>query len=54
MTQYAFLEGQIVPIKVEHRPIGTGEMGTVVARLRELYFDAAKGRNPKYRHWCQT
>jgi len=52
----AFLTGTGVQIaaiiKVEHRPVGAGEMGPVVARLRELYFGAAKGRNPKYRHWC--
>jgi branched-chain amino acid aminotransferase len=52
----AFLTGTGVQvaaiIKVEHRPIGSGKMGPVVSRLREVYFDAAKGRNPKYRHWC--
>lgn len=52
----AFLTGTGVQvaaiIKVEHRPVGTGKMGPVVMRLRDLYFDAAKARNPKYRHWC--
>jgi branched-chain amino acid aminotransferase len=38
--------------QVEHRPIGTGSIGPVVSRLRELYFDVVKGKNPKYRHWC--
>lgn len=38
--------------QVEHRPIGTGTIGPVVSRLREVYFDVVKGRNPKYRHWC--
>lgn len=52
----AFLTGTGVQVaaitRVEHRPVGTGMMGPVVARLREIYFDAAKGRNPKYLHWC--
>jgi branched-chain amino acid aminotransferase len=51
----AFLTGTGVQLAaivcVEHRPIGTGKMGPVVTRLREIYFDAAKGRNPKYRRW---
>ena len=37
---------------IEHRPIGTGAIGPVVSRLRELYFDVVRGKNPKYRHWC--
>lgn len=56
ICEEAFLTGTGVQvaaiIKVEHRPIGTGEMGPVVTRLREVYFDAAKGRNRKYAHWC--
>jgi branched-chain amino acid aminotransferase len=51
----AFLTGTGVQLAaivcVEHRPIGTGKMGPVVTRLREIYFDAAKGNNLKYRHW---
>jgi branched-chain amino acid aminotransferase len=56
VSDEAFLTGTGVQIaaivQVEHRPIGTGEMGPVVSQLRELFFDAVKGRNPKYRHWC--
>jgi branched-chain amino acid aminotransferase len=52
----AFLCGTGVQIaaitQVEHRPIGTGRIGPVVSRLRELYFDAVRGKNPRYRHWC--
>lgn len=36
---------------VEHRPIGSGEMGPITAELRELYFDVVSGRVPKYREW---
>jgi branched-chain amino acid aminotransferase len=52
----AFLVGTGVQVasitQVEHRSIGTGEMGPVVMRLRELYFDAVRGKDPKYRQWC--
>lgn len=36
---------------VDHRPIGTGEMGPVVSELRDLYFGVVTGHNPKYRQW---
>jgi branched-chain amino acid aminotransferase len=56
ICEEAFLTGTGVQVaaitQVEHRPIGIGQMGPVVMRLREVYFDAAKGRNPKYKHWC--
>ncbi len=52
----AFLVGTGVQVasitQVEHRPIGTGRMGPVVVRLRELYFDVVRGNHPKYRQWC--
>lgn len=51
----AFLCGTGVQVaaitQIEHRPIGTGQIGPVVSRLRELYFDVVKGKNPRYRHW---
>jgi branched-chain amino acid aminotransferase len=37
---------------VDHRPIGTGKLGDVTARLRKLYFDVVRGRVAKYREWC--
>ena len=37
--------------KVDHRPLGTGKMGPVTARLRALFADVVRGRVPKYRHW---
>jgi branched-chain amino acid aminotransferase len=52
----AFLTGTGVQVaaitQVEHRPIGSGSIGPVVSRLREIYFDIVKGNNPKYRQWC--
>jgi branched-chain amino acid aminotransferase len=51
----AFLCGTGVQVaaitQIEHRPVGTGQIGPVVTRLREVYFDVVKGKNPKYRHW---
>jgi branched-chain amino acid aminotransferase len=56
ICQEAFLCGTGVQIaaitRVEHRPIGSGAIGPIVTRLRELYFDVVRGKNPKYRHWC--
>ena len=44
---------QIVAIaEIDHRPVGTGRIGPVVSKLRDLYFDIVKGRVEKYRHWC--
>jgi branched-chain amino acid aminotransferase len=37
--------------RVDHRPVGAGTMGTVTARLRELYNGAVHGRLDKYSHW---
>ena len=37
---------------VDHRPIGTGEMGDITARLRKLYFDVVRGKVARYREWC--
>lgn len=37
---------------VDHRPIGTGKMGPITQRLRELYFNVVRGRVAKYLDWC--
>ncbi|HLA99082.1 MAG TPA: branched-chain amino acid transaminase [Anaerolineales bacterium] len=37
--------------KVDHRPIGSGEIGPITARLRSVFDDAVRGRLQKYRHW---
>ncbi len=43
---------QIVAVtRVDHRPIGNGSMGPVTAKLRALFEDVVRGRNPKYAHW---
>jgi branched-chain amino acid aminotransferase len=40
-----------VVTRVDYRPIGTGVMGPVASRLRELFDNALRGRLPKYSHW---
>lgn len=37
--------------RVDHRPIGNGEMGPITAQLRELFQQVVRGKHPKYRHW---
>ncbi len=37
--------------RVDHRPIGSGTMGPITARLRELYDKVVRGKVPAYRHW---
>ena len=53
----AFLCGtgmQIAAItRVEHRPVGTGAMGPITQRLRDLYFDVLRGRVAEYHHWLE-
>jgi len=38
-------------IRVDHRPVGDGEIGLVTHSLRQLYFDAAHGHLRDYRKW---
>jgi branched-chain amino acid aminotransferase len=43
---------QISPVtSVDHRRVGTGEVGPVTSRLMTLYFDAVRGRLPAYSDW---
>ena len=37
---------------VDHRPVGTGQMGPIVHAIRDLYFDVVRGNVAKYRYWC--
>ncbi len=45
---------QIAPVvNVDHRPIGTGEVGPIAKQLQDLYFDIVRGKRPEYREeWC--
>jgi branched-chain amino acid aminotransferase len=43
---------QVSPvIEVDHRPVGSGEIGPITRLIRDRYFDAVRGRLPEYRHW---
>jgi len=43
---------QISPvIEIDHRPVGSGEVGPVARLVRDRYFDAVRGRLPEYQHW---
>ncbi len=43
---------QVSPvIEVDHRKVGTGEVGPIGRALKARYFDAVRGRLPEYEHW---
>ena len=43
---------EIAPIvAVDHRPVGTGQVSPVAAKLRHLNVEATRGRMPAYRTW---
>src|SRR5205085_3950976 len=45
---------QIAPVvSVDHRPIGSGEIGPITCELQKLYNDVVYGSMPDYRaQWC--
>jgi len=44
---------QIAPVaEVDHRPVGTGQVGAFTAKLQQLYFDVVRGKVAKYKEWC--
>lgn len=50
---YCGTGAQVSPItKIDHRPIGSGEVGSITKKIQDLYFDIVKGKVPKYKHWC--
>jgi branched-chain amino acid aminotransferase len=56
LAEEAFFCGTGVQIaaitNVDHRPIGTGKLGSLTRELRRVYFDMVRGRAPKYRDFC--
>ena len=50
-----FLTGTAAQItvvtRVDHRPIGKGVMGPIGEKIRSLFLDAVRAKNPKYLHW---
>jgi len=55
LCEELFLTGtaanMVIATQVDHRPIGSGKMGPVASRLRDLFNDVLHGCNPKYMHW---
>jgi branched-chain amino acid aminotransferase len=55
LCEELFLTGTAAAVTVvtmvDHRPVGTGKMGPIAARLRRLYDDAVRGKLARYRHW---
>ena len=39
-------------VECDNRKIGDGMVGSISAKLRNLYFNIVVGKNPKYLHWC--
>lgn len=56
MSDECFLTGtaaHLTPVgEIDNFKVGNGEMGTVTKKLQDLYFDAIRGLNPRYSHWC--
>ena len=43
---------QVSPvIEVDHRPVGSGEIGPIARLVRDRYFEAVRGSLPAYQHW---
>jgi branched-chain amino acid aminotransferase len=43
---------QVSPvIEVDHRKVGSGEVGPIAREIRTRYFDAVRGRDPRYASW---
>ncbi len=43
---------QVAPvIEVDHRKVGSGEIGPIARLVRDRYFEAVRGRLPAYQHW---
>lgn len=43
---------EVAPIvEVDHRAVGSGEIGSITEKIRSLYADAVRGHMPAYKHW---
>jgi len=55
LCEEMFMTGTAVQImavtRVDHRPIGSGQMGPMTGRIRELFFQVVRGQHPRYRNW---
>lgn len=39
-------------VEVDNRKVGNGDIGDVCRQIKEMYFNLATGKNPKYAHFC--
>jgi branched-chain amino acid aminotransferase len=57
LAEEVFLTGTAAQVtaatRIDHRPVGTGELGPVTGALRQLFEDVVRGRVAKYRGWCE-
>jgi branched-chain amino acid aminotransferase len=37
--------------RVDHRAVGSGQMGPVATQLRQIFDDVVRGRRPEFKHW---
>lgn len=45
--------GELAPVlSIDHRPVGSGAIGPVSAKLQKLYMQVARGERDAYNHWC--
>jgi branched-chain amino acid aminotransferase len=55
VAEEVFLVGtgaQVSPVtRIDHRPVGEGVIGPVTGRIKDVYFDAVRGRLPAYASW---
>jgi branched-chain amino acid aminotransferase len=55
VAEEVFLVGtgaQVSPVtRIDHRPVGDGVIGPVTGRIKDVYFDAVRGRLPAYASW---
>ena len=55
LAEEVFLCGTGVQVSaittIDHRPVGTGEVGPIARRLSRIYFEAVRGKAPKYKDW---
>jgi branched-chain amino acid aminotransferase len=46
---------QVAPVTmIDHRPVGSGEIGDISKQLQALYFKVVRNQLPKYSDWCQV
>lgn len=44
---------QIAPVaEVDHRAVGTGQVGEFTGQLQKMYFEVVRGQVAKYKDWC--